>query len=129
MNLLRQGYYREMPHGEETDPSIKDFINLEDGANIDKICRYLEQGIVIITCAGTVDDVINPQNGIAGIPSMLTDGKWVWSGDLSYYVRNYMLKLDDEFLKSMRDNDWKVQITFEELNFDEISIEGDFIFR
>ena len=77
MNLIRQGYYREMPYAEDTDPSILDSIGKANPEEIDSICTYLNAGIVLITCCGTSTDIIKPENGIAGTPSVMTDGTWV----------------------------------------------------
>ena len=50
----------------------------------------------------TSKDIVDSNNGIAGCPDMLTDGIWLWPGDLAYYVKRYHLKLDEDFLQSMR---------------------------
>lgn len=124
MNLIRQGYYKEMPFAEETDPSIKDSLEKGNPGEISNICSYLNSGIVLITCCGTSTDVINPDNGIAGTPSVMTDGKWVWPGDLDYYVKNYKLGLNPEFVSDMRNSDWNVKIKESELDFNSIEIDG-----
>ena len=40
MNIKSQGYFKEMPHGNSTGPSIKDYIGKEERNKIDKICAY-----------------------------------------------------------------------------------------
>lgn len=107
MILKRQGYFKEMQCGEDTDPSIFDFIH-KSKLNKDKIVKYLQSGIVLAACGSVVEDIINPQNGIIGTPDDLTDGTWMWPADLSYYVERYDLKLDEEFLDHMSKNSWKV---------------------
>lgn len=124
MNIISQGYYKEMPHGEPTNPSIMDFVGKEDKSIIDKICSYLESGVVLATTPGVVNDVINPDKGAIGTPTALTDGIWVWPGDLSYYVKNYKLKLSDEFIQTMKENNWKVPITLDDINLDSLTIDG-----
>jgi len=118
------GYYKEMPHGRKSDISIYDFINRESEENIDRICDYLNSGETFIVSPGVVEDVINPDKGTAGDTSTYTDGEWFWPGDLSYYVRNYRLRLPDEFISSMEKNKWKVEVTFEDLNYEEIEADG-----
>lgn len=129
MNIIRQGYFCEMSHGEESDPSIKDYIGKVNPELIDKIVNYLENGVEIIICAGSVDDVINPKKGSAGVPSVLTDGTWFWPGDLAYYVKNYKVALADNFITTMEQNGWKNPITYDELDFDNLSVNGEFIFK
>ena len=125
MDLIRQGYYREMPYAEDTDPSILESIGKANPEDIDNICAYLNAGIVLITCCGTSTDVIKPENGIAGTPSVMTDGTWVWPGDLSYYIKNYQLSLAPEFIADMRDHNWKVDLQEAELDYASIEIEGN----
>lgn len=109
MKLKRQGFYKEMPYGNQSDPSIMQFIRERGEIDEDKIYQYLKKGIVLVACGGIVKDIINPDNGIAGCPSILTDGIWVWPGDLAYYVKRYHLELDKDFIQTMRDNSWHIK--------------------
>ena len=109
MKLKRQGFYKEMPYGDQSDPSILQFIRERGEIDEDKIYQYLEKGIVLMACGGIVKDIINPDNGIAGCPDILTDGIWVWPGDLAYYVKRYHLELDKDFIQTMRDNSWHIK--------------------
>ena len=109
MKLKRQGFYKEMPYGNQNDPSILQFIRERGEVDEDKIYQYLEKGIVLMACGGIVKDIINPDNGIAGCPDILPDGIWVWPGDLAYYVKRYHLELDKDFIQTMRDNSWHIK--------------------
>ena len=124
MELKRVGYYKEMPHGNENDHSIFDYIGKENTENIEKIYQYLNSGVVLAACGEVTKDVIHPEKGIAGTPDDMTDGKYIWPGDLAYYVKNYNLKLPDEFISTMKDNDWKVSKTIEDMDFEKIVIDG-----
>lgn len=108
MRLRRQGFYKEMPHGEESDLSILEFVEKNEEKNLELICQYLKEGEVLVACGGVVRDIINPDNGIAGCPDMMTDGIWLWPGDLAYYVKQYHLRLSDEFIRIMRESNWHV---------------------
>lgn len=46
MKLKRIGYYKEMPHGDDTDPSIMDFIHKKIEHKND-ICKYLQSGCTL----------------------------------------------------------------------------------
>ena len=70
------------------------------------------------------EDVIKPEKGNAGVASEYTDGTWLWRGDLSYYVRNYKLKLPEEFIDDMIRNNWKVPVTTDSLDSDSLEIDG-----
>ena len=124
MKVKTVGYYKEMPHGNNSTKSIKDFIHKEADGRISDICHYLDSGIELVVSPGIVDDIIKPERGVAGTSSTFTDGEWFWPGDLSYYVRNYNLKLPDEFLKTMENNNWEVKCTLDDLDFDEIEVDG-----
>ena len=119
MILYRKGYYKEMPHAEKTDPSMLDYIGKKI-ADKKKICEYLQNGIVLAACGRVSVDVLHPEKGIAGPLDEMTDGKWMWPGDLAYYVANYDLKLDEEFVNYMEANDWTVP---NDLEIDEDDLE------
>ncbi len=123
MRLKSVGYFKEMPHGVNSKDSIYDYINKEKASDINKICTYLDGGIELIVSPGVVEDVINPERGTAGVTSTYTDGVWLWPGDLSYYVRNYKLKLPDEFIKTMEQNDWKVRL--KSVDLDGVEVNGE----
>lgn len=40
MKLKTIGYYKEMPHGQVTDPCMEEFINQEDVEQAEMICNY-----------------------------------------------------------------------------------------
>lgn len=121
MKLKRQGFFREMPHGNKNDPSIFQFIQEKSGVEEDKIYRYLNEGIILAACGGIVNDIINPENGVIGCPDVLTDGFWVWPGDLPYYVKKYHLALDGEFIKTMKSNNWIIK-SMPNIDYDNLEI-------
>ncbi len=125
MNLTSVGYFREMLDGSPSDPSIKEYINKGTDYPIESICAYLDSGIPLIVTPGVAVDIIDESKGVAGSPSILTDGKWAWSGVLSYYVRNYHLKLDSVFLDTMKSNNWMIPIREDELDYSNVLLDGD----
>lgn len=125
MKVKTVGYYKEMPHAGKSTDSILDFIRKGDSKLVNSICEYLESGVGFIISPGVVDDVINPERGAAGTASTYTDGTWFWPGDLAYYVRNYNLKLPDEFIATMKKNNWKVPVTLDDLDYNEIEVDGE----
>ena len=103
--------FKELPYGEDKFGSIKDHIGCGECKNKEKIIKYLDSGICVASCTGVSEDVIEPRNGVIGVPDALTDGKYQWYGDLSYYVKKYNLMLPAEFIDNMAGNDWKITIT------------------
>ncbi|SFR92162.1 hypothetical protein [[Clostridium] aminophilum] len=107
MVLYRKGYYKEMPHADESDPSMLDNIG-KKVEHKEEICKYLQSGMVLAACGEVVKDVLHPEKGIAGTPDDMTDGRWIWPGDLAYYVKNYDLRLSKDFTDYMADHNWIV---------------------
>lgn len=62
----------------------------------------------IYTIIHILPDVLRPEKGIAGTPDEMTDGKYIWPGDLAYYVLNYDLQLNKEFIDYMIEHEWTV---------------------
>ena len=109
-----------MPHADETDPSMLDQI----GKKIEhkkEICKYLQSGMVLAACGEVVNDILHPERGIAGTPDDMTDGKWIWPGDLAYYVSNYDLKLDDGFIDYMISQNWSIPEMID-IDFDHLEV-------
>ncbi len=124
MELKTVGYFKEMPHGKETDNSIFDFINKENHDNIEKIYQYLKSGVEFVVSPEVTHDIISPEKGTSGVSSSYTDGVWLWPGDLAYYVKNYNLKLPEEFISTMKQNNWQISKTMEDMDCEEIVIDG-----
>ena len=125
MNITSVGYFREMPDGRSSDPSIKDYLNKGADYPIEKICAYLDSGLPLVVSPGVAFDIVDEAKGVAGSPSILTDGKWAWSGVLSYYVKNYNLRLNDEFLETMISNGWQLPISENEFDYSNINLDGE----
>lgn len=106
MKLHRFGFFPELRHGDEDGISIKTLMSDTARSNEAEQAQYLENGVVLIACAGVVKDVLNPLSGIIGSPHILTDGVWAWPKDLAYYVKKYHVKLPDEFIQHMKNNGW-----------------------
>ena len=124
MDIRSIGYFSEMPHGKLTNPSIKECVGKGNKDLINQICKYLESGVTLVTSPGVASDVINPERGEIGTLSALTDGTWLWPGDLAYYVRNYSIELPDEFIQSMVNNNWSVPIKIEDIDIETLTIDG-----
>jgi len=71
------------------------------------ILHYLNGGHEFFLCMGIVEDFLDPQKTIIGPPNMWTDGTWVWTSDVMYYVEKYHIQLPDDFLTHMELNNWQ----------------------
>ena len=111
MKLKSVGFYKELSRSDKYKESIFDSINSVNSFEKEKVCKYLEDGLVLVVVPETSEDVINPEKGVTGTSSEKTDGTWLWPEYLSYYVRNYNLKLPDDFLETMQKNNCNIPIT------------------
>ena len=94
--LIRTGFFREMPHGETSDPSLAEARASAPAAHQDAIAAYLAAGHVFIATPGLAKDIFDRKT-VIGSPSYLTDGTYVWPGDAAYYVRTYNVRLPAAF--------------------------------
>jgi hypothetical protein len=121
-------------------PSITDFTAPAPGPGEAMVVSYLRQGAVcgLYPDPRLLYDVLQPgqriepfhrpeSEGAVDGTVLLTDGAWVWSGALPYYVATYHLRLPAEFLEHAARQQWRIDpaaIKLGELNseaFDAIS--------
>ena len=100
MNRIYLGFFSEFNLSMADNGSIKDFII--DRVDYDKyrIIRYLKNGREEAVCPKVVYDLIN-NTIISTSFSVLSDGEYVWRHDLEYYVKNYNIKLPDDFIRKI----------------------------
>ena len=67
--------------------------------------RYLECGRILELMPEVVSDPFNPTE-VIGSRTVLTDGAWVWPGELAYLVRRYGVMVPDDFADRMRQLEW-----------------------
>ncbi|EFL15239.1 hypothetical protein [Streptomyces sp. C] len=98
------GFYAELwpPAAGSPEGSIEDFVRESPEPDEAAILRYLDDGCEILSFMGSVKDVLGSGERIVGGDNILTDGEWVWRGDLWYYVLTYHLALPAEFLQQVR---------------------------
>ena len=72
---------------------------LSDPAERDRITAYLRAGVPILQ-----PDALDPARGKAVGASYRTDGTWVWSDALTYYVRVHGLAPEEDFREHIRAN-------------------------
>jgi hypothetical protein len=108
MKLRRVGFYKELDYGDEDGESLYKAISITPDIAEDRIIRYLESGKLLSIIVGFTRDVLSKNEKIIGSLSTFTDGVWIWSSDLSYYVREYHIALDKEFILHMKNSGWTV---------------------
>ncbi|MEV0328310.1 hypothetical protein AB0H63_17970 [Micromonospora echinospora] len=106
MGVETVGFFRELPHGDPQGPSLREALGGGEDAFRDQIANYLVAGAVLATTTESVFDVLKGEEVSAGRLAIKTDGQWVWPADLSYYVREYNVKLPVEFVDRIRSLNW-----------------------
>ena len=113
-------------------PSIRDLIGGAPNEQEQQLIQYLLQGVIcgVYFDTGLLYDVLQPGRKIEDLETqangLLTDGDWIWPAALVYYLREYHVPLDTDFVKHARDNEWKIDSsridpkTLSTLGFDEI---------
>lgn len=112
--LLRAGFFRELPHGDRSGPSLRE-ANGRLGHEARDVVSYLRGGGVVATTGQVATDWFDA-NQKSGPLEVRTDGRWAWPGDLAFYVERYAVELPAEFVAWMLANDWKCrQLSDDEL--------------
>ncbi len=107
--LQRVGYFREL-HGGMSLPSIREAVRSSAHPDAGRIIAYLESGICLAACGGVQRDVLDPLSRQVTSPDIVTDGVWLWPGELAYYVGTYRVELPEAFVAHMRRNGWTVPV-------------------
>ena len=101
--MKRVGFFKELTHGDKNATSIKEIIGQNTLDKESKIINYLNNGKIFC-----IAPVLDESKGVIGSLEILTDGEWIWPSDLSYYLQNYHIKLDEQFIDHIKKNNWKV---------------------
>ncbi|GAB3733730.1 hypothetical protein GCM10027598_58590 [Amycolatopsis oliviviridis] len=63
---------------------------------------YLKAGTELLVTTATLEDVVEPAKGSVVPMSFRTDGAWVWTDAVSYYLENYQLTPDPELVEHIQ---------------------------
>jgi hypothetical protein len=72
------------------------------GDELELAARYLDSGRPLLTTTERMTDVVEPQRGVVVPMNYRTDGTWVWTDTVTYYLRTYGLSPDPELLAHLR---------------------------
>lgn len=80
-------------------PDHEKIIDEEERASL---LNYLEAGTELLVTSGTMADIVDPELGSVVPMDFRTDGSWVWTDTVSYYLRTHHLAPDSDFLEHIR---------------------------
>jgi hypothetical protein len=76
---------------------------LEEGDERNKIIEYLRAGAVLLATPACAKDVVDPSRGVVVPLSARTDGVWVWTDTVTYYLDAYGFAPDVDLLEHLAD--------------------------
>jgi hypothetical protein len=83
-----------------------------------QIASYLESRLIFIAWGGFsyCRFECDVARGAVGPPGTccLTDGEWLWPEGLVHYIEKHHVMLPEEFIATMKRNDWRVEDLLEE---------------
>jgi len=108
MKLIHVGFFRELPYGDDEGPKLKESLFNFSGADVDHVIAYLKSGATFIVSPGVSRDHLSNDHEVIGTLVLLTDGKFLWSSDLAFYVQRYRVSIPSLFLAHMEINGWRM---------------------
>jgi len=84
-----------------------DHPRLADGDR-QSVARYLEGGSIVAGTDLLEPDILAPAGGDPVVPQHVrTDGRWVWSDEVTYYVRQHGLAPHQPFMDYLRERNFR----------------------
>jgi hypothetical protein len=80
---------------------------LSTGDELTLVLEYLESGAVLLGTVEREADVFDEEAGPVVPMSFRTDGRWIWTDAVAYYLRTYALSPDAGLLTDMRERDYR----------------------
>ena len=68
----------------------------------ERTLEYLRGGTELLLTLATLDDIVDPSRGAVVPMSFRTDGRWIWTDAVAYYLDEYHLAPDPELLDHIR---------------------------
>jgi|HubBroStandDraft_4_1064222.scaffolds.fasta_scaffold1417416_2 hypothetical protein len=97
------GFFSETGH--PGGPSLVESRHRGPQALRARIAAYLQAGTTLSVSSGSYRDWFDSSKK-SGTKQIVSDGVWVWPGDLAYYVEQHGVALPQEFLSHMEAMNW-----------------------
>lgn len=75
---------------------------IDDLGELTRLLRYLGNGLPVLTTASTMPDILDRDRPDVVPLTFRTDGRWVWTDTVSYYLERYGLAPEPDLLAYLR---------------------------
>jgi hypothetical protein len=89
--------------GMDDDGNPKLFRTPVSSGEKDALLSYLTSAPVVLASRGTAPDLLDPKRAPKVPMAFHTDGRWVWSSSVAYYLEHHDVSPDQGFLGHIRD--------------------------
>lgn len=80
---------------------------IDDLDELTRLLQYLGNGLPVMTTSATMSDILDPERPEIVPLTFRTDGNWVWTDTIGYYLERYGLAPEAELLDYLRSSpDW-----------------------
>lgn len=79
-----------------------------DDVEAARVLEFLETGEALLATTARENDILDSSLGEVVPQSFRTDGTWIWTDTVTYYLRAYGLAPDQELLAHIRGRDYRV---------------------
>jgi len=87
----------------ETGPSFdSDHPRIDDREEIERLLEYLDGALPVLTSSATMADIIDPAHPDVVPLTFRTDGEWIWTDTVSYYLEQHSIAPDPDLLEHVR---------------------------
>ncbi|RKR86733.1 hypothetical protein BDK92_0998 [Micromonospora pisi] len=90
----------------ERGPGFDSAHPLLEGEERDRVLSYLAEGVPLLITPSRSQDVVDPAAGEVVPTGFFTDGRWIWTEAVAYYLRVHRLAPDPDMLDAIRAHDY-----------------------
>ncbi len=109
VSVFEPGWVRSSPS--ERAPLNEERLSLEDAAAVG---AYLDNATAIMQTTDRTRDVLADNDEKVVPLTIRTDGEYVWPGPVAYYVRNYAVAPQGEFIQYLWERNFELRAPSEE---------------
>lgn len=102
------GFYSELFYGDAVDGALRDVERALPDPDQEAVLKYLHMAAWIVHSHFLGEVPVAKDQAGPFASAVVTDGLWVWPGNLADNVKRYHVKLPDGFMEAMRANNWTV---------------------